>query len=62
MEAYKGIRVFEGYSIGKLAVYSTVKVEKTAGLGPEKEFARFEKAREETIAALDKSYMETLSK
>ena len=62
MAAYKGTRVFEGYSLGKIAVYSAVKVEKAAGLGPEKEFARFEKAREETIAALDKSYMETLSK
>lgn len=62
MNSYKGTRVFEGYALGKLVVYSDVKVEKTVGLGVEKEFARFEKAREETIAALDKSYMETLSK
>ena len=62
MNSYKGTRVFEGYALGKLAVYSTIKVEKAAGLGQDAEFARFEKAREETIAALDKSYMETLSK
>ena len=62
MGSYKGSRVFEGYSLGKLAVYSTVKVEKAAGLGQDKEFARFEKARAATIAALDRSYMETLSK
>ena len=62
MASYKGIRVFEGYALGKLAVYSSIKVEKSAGLGEEKEFERFVKAREETIAALDKSYMETLSK
>ena len=62
MNSHKGTRVFEGYALGKLAVYSSIKVEKAAGLGQEAEFARFEKAREETIAALDKSYMETLSK
>lgn len=62
MTSHKGSRVFEGYALGKIAVYSTVKVEKAAGLGQEKEFARFEKARAETIAALDRSYMETLSK
>ena len=62
MGSYKGSRVFEGYALGKLAVYSTVKVEKAAGLGQDKEFARFEKARAATIAALDRSYMETLSK
>ena len=62
MKAYKGSRVFEGYALGKLAVFSLVKVEKAAGLGKEKEFARFVKAREETIQALDTSYMEALSK
>ena len=62
MNSYKGTRVFEGYALGKLAVYSEVKVAKTQGLGEEEEFARFEKARQETIDALDKSYMETLSK
>ena len=62
MATYKGGRVFEGYALGKLAVYSTVKVEKTAGLGKEKEWQRFEKARKDTIAALDRSYLETLSK
>ena len=62
MPTYKGSRVFEGYALGKLAVYATVKVEKSAGLGKEKEWERFEAARKETIAALDRSYMETLSK
>ncbi len=62
MKSYKGTRVFEGYALGKLVVYSGVKVEKSLGLGKEKEFERFVKAREETINALDKSYMETLSK
>ena len=62
MGAYKATRVFEGYALGKLAVYSTVKVEKAVGLGEEEEFARFEKARALTIASLDKSYMETLAK
>ena len=62
MNSHKGTRVFEGYALGQLAVYSSIKVEKAAGLGQEAEFARFEKAREETIAALDRSYMETLSK
>ena len=62
MKSFKGTRVFEGYALGKLVVYSAVKVEKSLGLGPEKEFERFVKAREETISALDKSYMETLSK
>ena len=62
MKSYLGVRVFEGYALGKVAVYSNIKVERGVGLGPEKEFERFEKAREETIAALDKSYMETLSK
>lgn len=62
MSAYQGSRVFEGYALGKLAVYSQVKVEKTEGLGPEAEFARFEKARKDTVQALDTSYMETLAK
>ena len=62
MQAYKGIRVFEGYALGKLAVYATAKVEKSAGLGKEKEWERFEKARKDTVAALDRSYLETLSK
>ena len=62
MLRYKGTRVFEGYVLGKLAVYSDIHVEKSAGLGEEKEFQRFLKARDETISALDKSYMETLSK
>ena len=62
MASYKGSRVFEGYALGKLAVYSAIQVEKAAGLGVEAEFARFEKARRETVAALDKSYLETLSK
>ena len=62
MKAYKGNRVFEGYALGKLAVYSAIKVEKTVGLGKEKEFERFCKAREETVAALDTSYAEALAK
>ncbi len=62
MDSYTGLRVFEGYALGKIAVYQTVKVEKSAGLGAEAEFARFEKARAECVAALDNSYMETLSK
>ena len=62
MKAYKGNRVFEGYALGKLAVYSAIKVEKTVGLGKEKEFERFCKAREETVAALDTSYAEALEK
>ena len=48
--------------MGKLAVYSAIKVEKTVGLGKEKEFERFCKAREETVAALDTSYAEALEK
>lgn len=62
MRIYKGLRVFEGYALGKLKVYETLKVEKTVGLGMNEEFKRFEQAREETIQALDKSFMETLSK
>ena len=62
MKAYKGNRVFEGYALGKLAVYSAIKVEKAVGLGKEKEFERFCKAREETVAALDTSYAEALEK
>ena len=62
MKSYKGSRVFEGYAIGKLAVYSAIKVEKEEGLGAEKEFERFVKARQEAVAALDKLYMETLAK
>lgn len=62
MKKYQGIRVFEGYALGKLAVYSAVKVEKSVGLGPELEFKRFEKARAETVKALDTSYMEALAK
>ena len=62
MKAYKGNRVFEGYALGKLAVYSAIKVEKAVGLGKEKEFERFCRAREETVAALDTSYAEALEK
>ncbi len=62
MSTYKGSRVFEGYALGTVAVYSAVKVEKSVGLGPEKEFARFVKAREETVQALNTSFMETLAK
>ncbi len=62
MAVYKGLRVFEGYALGKIAVYQTAKVEKAVGLGAEEEFARFEKARQECVVALDRSYMETLSK
>ena len=62
MRSYKANRVFEGYALGKLAVYSAIKVEKTVGLGKEKEFERFCKAREETVAALDTSYAEALEK
>ena len=62
MVSYKGQRVFEGYALGKIAVYETVKVEKSAGLGAEEEFARFVKARSECVFALDRSYMDTLSK
>ena len=62
MTILSGSRVFEGYALGKVAVYLTVKVEKETGQGKDAEFARFDKARQATIAALDKSYMETLSK
>ena len=62
MKSYKGNRVFEGYALGKLAVYSAIKVEKTVGLGKEKEFERFCQAREETVRALDTSYAEALAK
>ena len=48
--------------MGKLAVYSAIKVEKAVGLGKEKEFERFCRAREETVAALDTSYAEALEK
>ncbi len=62
MKAYQGSRVFEGYALGKLAVYSQIKVTKTQGLGVDIEFARFVKAREETVKALNTSYMEALAK
>ena len=62
MKTYQGSRVFEGYALGKLAVYTTEKVEKSAGLGPEAEFQRFEKARAETVKALQTSYLEALAK
>lgn len=63
MNAYKGTRVFEGYALGKLAVYAKPpEVKKEEGKGSEHEFKRFVKAREETVAALDTSFMETLSK
>ena len=62
MKTYQGSRVFEGYALGKLAVYKQEKVEKSLGLGPEKEFERFKKARSETVQALDASFMETLAK
>ncbi|MBP5404749.1 MAG: phosphoenolpyruvate--protein phosphotransferase [Clostridia bacterium] len=62
MKAYKGNRVFEGYALGRLAVYSAIKVEKAVGLGKEKEFERFCHAREETVQALDVSYAEALEK
>ena len=55
MKKYQGSRVFEGYALGKLAVYKEVKVEKSEGLGPEEEFKRFVKARTETIQADRKS-------
>ena len=51
MKTYQGSRVFEGYALGKLAVYKQEKVEKSAGLGPEQEFERFAKARSETSKA-----------
>lgn len=62
MKKYQGSRVFEGYALGKLAVYKELKVEKAEGLGPEEEFKRFVKARTETIQALNVSFMEALSK
>ncbi|MCR4562336.1 MAG: phosphoenolpyruvate--protein phosphotransferase [Bacilli bacterium] len=62
MDSYLGLRVFEGYALGKIAVYQTVKVEKSVGLGAEAEFERFEKARKDCVAALDRSYMDTLAK
>ena len=62
MKKYEGSRVFEGYALGKLAVYLVEKEEKKAGLGAEQEFLRFAKAREETVKALDDSYMEALAK
>ena len=62
MEKFHGARVFEGYGLGKLLVYKTVSVQKQEGLGEEQEFQRFEKARAETIKALENSYLETLAK
>lgn len=62
MRTFNGLRVFEGYALGKLKVYEAIKVEKTVGLGMEEEFQRFVQAREETVKALDNSYMETLAK
>lgn len=62
MKTYQGSRVFEGYALGKLKVYLTEKVEKSAGLGKEKEFERFVKAREATVKALNASYMDALMK
>ena len=48
--------------MGRLAVYSAIKVEKAVGLGKEKEFERFCHARVETVQALDTSYAEALEK
>ena len=62
MKNYKGIRVFEGYALGKLKVYQAVEVKKGVGLGASEEFARFDEARAATIKALDNSYLEALSK
>jgi len=63
MEIYQGNRIFEGYALAKIVVYKKKEeVKKTSGQGLEKEFARFEKARSETIEALDKSYNDTLIK
>ena len=62
MRVNRGSRVFEGYALGKLAVYKELKVEKSVGLGPEEEFKRFVKARTETVQALNVSFMEALSK
>lgn len=63
MEIYQGNRIFEGYALAKIVVYKKKEeVKKTSGQGLEKEFARFEMARSETIEALDKSYNDTLIK
>jgi len=62
MKSYKGIRVFEGYALGKLKVYQAVQVERGVGLGVQKEFERFVEARTLTVKALDNSYLETLAK
>ncbi|MCR5505739.1 MAG: phosphoenolpyruvate--protein phosphotransferase [Bacilli bacterium] len=61
MKNYKANRVFEGYALGKLVVYSAVKVEKSAGLGAEEEFKRFVKAREDTVRALNSSFLEAMA-
>lgn len=62
MEKYKGSRVFEGYALAPIKVYSEVEIEKKLGLGKEKEIARFEKARADTIEALDQSYLDALNR
>ncbi len=62
MEKYNGTRVFEGYALGRVAVYNPEKIEKKAGKGKEVEAARFVMARAETIKALDVSYQEALEK
>lgn len=63
MKSYKGTRVFEGYALGKVRVYSPRKeIVVKDFLGEKEELDRFMKAREETISSLDASYMDTLSK
>ena len=62
MNKFRGSRVFEGFGLGKLLVFKQVSVQKQDGLGEEKEFERFDKARTETIKALNNSYLDTLAK
>src|SRR5574344_959984 len=62
MISYKGKRIFEGYAIGQVVVVNKKdEVIKKKGLGAVEEFTRFERAREETIASLDKLYVSTVA-
>lgn len=63
MTTYDGNRIFEGYALAKIVVYKKKEaVVRAAGQGTDKEFERFEKAREETVEALNKSYNAALIK
>lgn len=62
MHEYQGKRIFEGYALGRIIVYKNgPSVEKKEGLGPDKEFERFRKARETTVRNLEQSYLSALA-